>query len=131
MRSAYRNHADTAFQSRRAIADIGDGQARWPVADTNPNSKENTMMNMRSLIGSALAAATTLGASAAFAGPAAQPEFSFEKCYGVVKAGQNDCQTATHSCAGTSTMDNQGDAWVYVPAGTCGKLAGSSTEPKA
>jgi uncharacterized membrane protein len=131
MRSAYRNHADTAFQSRRAIADIGDGQARWPVADTNPNSKENTMMNMRSLIGSALAAATTLGASAAFAGPAAQPEFSFEKCYGVVKAGQNDCQTATHSCAGTSTMDNQGDAWVYVPAGTCAKLAGGSNEPKA
>ena len=70
-------------------------------------------------------------AAAAFAGPAAQPEFSFEKCYGVVKAGQNDCQTATHSCAGTSTADNQGDAWVYVPAGTCAKLAGGSNEPKA
>ena len=89
------------------------------------------MINTRSLIGSALAAATTLGATAAFAGPAAQPEFSFEKCYGVVKAGQNDCQTATHSCAGTSTTDNQPVAWVYVPAGTCGKLAGGSTEPKA
>jgi uncharacterized membrane protein len=49
----------------------------------------------------------------------------------VVKAGQNDCQTATHSCAGTSTVDNQGDAWVYVPAGTCGKLTGGSNEPKA
>ena len=89
------------------------------------------MINTRSLIGSALAAATTLGAAAAFAGPAAQPEFSFEKCYGVVKAGQNDCQTATHSCAGTSTADNQGDAWVYVPAGTCAKLTGGSIEPKA
>ena len=90
------------------------------------------MINTRSLIGSALAAATTLGATAvAFAGPAAQPEYSFEKCYGVVKAGQNDCQTATHSCAGTSTADNQTDAWVYVPAGTCGKLAGGSNEPKA
>ncbi|TIR43355.1 MAG: DUF2282 domain-containing protein, partial [Mesorhizobium sp.] len=40
------------------------------------------MINTKSLIGSALAAATTLAASAAFAGPAAQPEFSFEKCYG-------------------------------------------------
>lgn len=90
------------------------------------------MINTKSLIGSALAAATSLAAcSAAFAGPAPQPEFSFEKCYGVVKAGQNDCQTATHSCAGTSTADNQGDAWVYVPAGTCGKLAGGATEPKA
>ena len=89
------------------------------------------MINTRSLIGSALAAATTLGTVAAFAGPAAQPEFSFEKCYGVVKAAQNDCQTATHSCAGTSTADSQGDSWVYVPAGTCAKLSGGSNEPKA
>jgi uncharacterized membrane protein len=90
------------------------------------------MLNTRTLIGSALAAATTLGATAAaFAGPAAQPNYSFEKCYGVVKAGQNDCQTATHSCAGTSTADSQPDSWVYVPAGTCGKLAGGSTAPKA
>jgi uncharacterized membrane protein len=89
------------------------------------------MIYTKSLISSALAAATSLAASAAFAEPAPQPDFSFEKCYGVVKAGQNDCQTATHSCAGTSTADNQGDAWVYVPAGTCGKLAGGSMEPKA
>ena len=89
------------------------------------------MIYTKSLISSALAAATSLAASAAFAEPAPQPDFSFEKCYGVVKAGQNDCQTATHSCAGTSTADNQGDAWVYVPAGTCGKLSGGSSEPKA
>ncbi len=89
------------------------------------------MIYTKSLISSALAAATSLAASAAFAEPAPQPDFSFEKCYGVVKAGQNDCQTATHSCAGTSTADNQGDAWIYVPAGTCGKLAGGSMEPKA
>ncbi len=89
------------------------------------------MINKRNFLGSALAAAAAVAASAAVAGPAAQPEFSFEKCYGVVKAGQNDCQTATHSCAGTSTADNQGDAWIYVPAGTCGKLAGGATEPKS
>lgn len=89
------------------------------------------MIATRSLIGSALAAITTIAAGAAFAGPASQPEYSFEKCYGVVKAGQNDCQTATHSCAGTSTADNQSDAWIYVPAGTCAKLASGSTEPKA
>lgn len=83
------------------------------------------------LIGSALAAITSMTASSAFAGPAAQPEFSFEKCYGIVKAGLNDCQTATHSCAGTSTADNQGDAWVYVPAGTCAKISGGAIEPKA
>jgi uncharacterized membrane protein len=89
------------------------------------------MINTRTLIGSALAAAASLATVSAVAGPAAQPDFSFEKCYGIVKAGQNDCQTATHSCAGTSTADKQGDAWIYVPAGTCGKIAGGSNEPKA
>ena len=64
------------------------------------------------------------------AGPAAKPDFKFEKCYGVVKAGSNDCQTATSSCAGTSKRDMQADAWVYLPAGTCAKIAGGSNEPK-
>ena len=72
------------------------------------------MLNSKLLIGSALAAVTSLAAGGAFAGPAPQPDYSFEKCFGVVKAGLNDCQTATHSCAGTATKDNQGDAWVYV-----------------
>lgn len=82
------------------------------------------------LVASALATAVSMSASfGAKAGPAAAPEFENEKCYGVVKAGQNDCQTATHSCAGTSTTDAQGDAWIYVPAGTCGRIVGGSTEP--
>ena len=88
------------------------------------------MTNNKKLVCSALTAAVALvAANTAFAGPAAQPEFSFEKCYGVVKAGQNDCQTATHSCAGTSTADNQGDSWIYVPAGTCTKITGGSNKP--
>jgi uncharacterized membrane protein len=47
-----------------------------------------------------------------------------EKCFGIAAAGKNDCQTATSSCAATSTSDRQGDAWIYVPAGTCEKIAG-------
>lgn len=54
-----------------------------------------------------------------------------EKCYGVIKAGKNDCQTANSSCAGTSTADNQGDAWVYMPEGLCTKIVGGSLKPKA
>ena len=50
-----------------------------------------------------------------------------EKCYGVVKAGHNDCQTATSSCAGTSTVDGQQDAFVLLPAGTCERLVGGNT----
>jgi uncharacterized membrane protein len=89
------------------------------------------MIKARLLVGSALAAATALAATGAFAGPAAQPDYSFEKCYGISKAGTNDCQTATHSCAGTATADNQADAWIYLPAGSCTKLTSGSLEPKA
>jgi len=64
------------------------------------------------------------------AGPALQPKFEAEKCYGVAKAGKNDCQTANSSCAGTSKKDSQGDAWIYVPAGTCDRLVGGSPKSK-
>ena len=83
------------------------------------------------LVGSALAAALALPAIAsAQGGPAPVPEFQAEKCYGIVKAGKNDCQTANSSCAGTSRRDNQGDAWLYVPAGSCERLVGGSLQPK-
>jgi len=49
-----------------------------------------------------------------------------EKCYGVGKAGSNDCQTATASCAGSSTKNFDKAAFVVVPHGTCNKLAGGS-----
>jgi uncharacterized membrane protein len=78
-------------------------------------------------LASAAAAAFSLalaGAAQAQSGPAPKPGFKAEKCYGVVKAGKNDCQTNTSSCAGTSKRDNQADAWVYVPEGLCGKIAG-------
>jgi uncharacterized membrane protein len=43
-----------------------------------------------------------------------------EKCYGVAMAGQNDCAAGPGTtCAGTSTIDYQGNAWKAVPAGTC------------
>lgn len=53
-----------------------------------------------------------------------------EKCFGVAAAGQNDCQTASNSCAGQVADAGRGDAWIYVPAGTCQKINGGSLEPK-
>lgn len=49
-----------------------------------------------------------------------------EKCYGVVKAGKNDCATKTTSCAGSATRDAQKDAFIAMPKGLCAKLVGSS-----
>jgi len=88
-------------------------------------------MITKTLIATAVTAAVAaINAGAGMAEPAEQPSYSFEKCYGIAKAGLNDCQTATHSCAGTSTADAQGDSWIYVPAGTCAKLVGGSNQPK-
>ena len=82
---------------------------------------------MRNTILVASALATVLSLSAV---PGAQAADN-EKCYGIAKAGKNDCQTATHSCAGTSTTDAAGDSWIYVPKGTCDKISGGSLQPKA
>jgi uncharacterized membrane protein len=63
-----------------------------------------------------------LGATAAAAQerPAAAQENAMEKCYGVARAGQNDCAAGPGtSCAGTSTRDYQGNAWKLVAKGTC------------
>lgn len=51
-----------------------------------------------------------------------------ERCYGVAKAGHNDCGTALHSCAGMSEEDGDTSEWVYVPKGLCEKLVGGSLE---
>jgi uncharacterized membrane protein len=53
----------------------------------------------------------------------AQAKKPMEKCYGVAKAGKNDCKAgAGTTCAGTSKIDYQRDAWKLVPAGTCAKI---------
>ena len=65
-----------------------------------------------------LAAAIGL-AAAAHAGPAA-PQPTMDKCYGVAKAGHNDCAAgAGTSCAGTSKVNYDAKAWKYVAKGTC------------
>jgi uncharacterized membrane protein len=65
----------------------------------------------------ALASVLALAIAGAAAPASAQ---STEKCYGVALAGQNDCAAGPGTtCAGTSTVDYQGNAWKAVPAGTC------------
>ena len=89
------------------------------------------MKKRQILIASAVAAALSMPLSSiAQNGPMPKPKFETEKCYGVAKAGKNDCQTANSSCAGTSKKDAQGDAWIYAPAGTCEKLVGGSLKSK-
>lgn len=90
-------------------------------------------MNKRIMIASALAAAVAGPAFvAAQGGPAAEPQFEAEKCYGIARAGQNDCaSTGNNSCAGTSRVDADPLAWLYVPAGYCERIVEGSLTPKA
>lgn len=76
----------------------------------------------------ALSSVLALGAlsTEAFAGKA-----GFEKCAGIVKAGMNDCGTSKHSCSGQAKANNLADEWLYVPAGTCKKITGSTLKQKA
>lgn len=74
-----------------------------------------TVQSKSLVIAGALAAAL----SAQLSTPAAAQDAK-EKCFGVSLAGQNDCAAGEGTtCAGTSKIDYQGNAWKLVPAGTC------------
>ena len=87
-------------------------------------------MNQRLIISSALASALALG----LVGQASAQAKEKEKCFGIAKAGQNDCAnlSGSHSCAGQSKADMAADEWKYVAKGTCKDLKGlSEAEAKA
>jgi uncharacterized membrane protein len=82
------------------------------------------MKNPQALVLAAVTTALSLGIA-----PATQAQ-SKEKCYGIAKAGQNDCASlsGTHSCAGQAKADNAPDEWKYVPKGECKKMNGMSAD---
>ncbi len=57
-----------------------------------------------------------------------KPTYKYEKCYGIAKKAQNHCFSPGASCAGTAKEDNQKNAWIYIPKGTCQKIVGGSLE---
>jgi len=83
-------------------------------------------MKTKTVINSAVAGVFALGMLSA-AGTAIAADADKEKCYGVVKAGKNDCGANDHSCAGQAKTDSDPNEWVYLPAGTCDKIVGGST----
>ena len=88
------------------------------------------MKENKTLISAALAGVVALGlGTMSQSAEAAKP--GFEKCAGVVKAGMNDCGTSNHSCAGQAAADGDAEEWVYVPAGTCNKIAGGTLKEDA
>ena len=81
-------------------------------------------MSTQHIVLAAVAAALALGAA-----PAAQAQAK-EKCYGIAKAGQNDCAnlSGSHSCAGQNKVDHDPAEWKYVAKGTCKEMKGLSAD---
>lgn len=84
-------------------------------------------MNQRQMITTAAASLMSL---AMLTSPAMAQDAAKEKCFGIAKAGQNDCAnlSGSHSCAGQSKLDNDKGEWKYVAAGTCKTMGGMSMD---
>ena len=89
-------------------------------------------MKSSTALQAAIAGVLALGfaAAASAAGPVA-PDSTKDKCFGIAKAGQADCATAKHACAGQSKVDNDPMDWKYVAKGSCEKLGGKLAPPKS
>ncbi|NHN76177.1 DUF2282 domain-containing protein [Azotobacter chroococcum] len=87
-------------------------------------------MKTEQIIRGAMAGLLSLGVLASASGPALAAKADVEKCAGIARAGKNDCGTAKSSCAGTAKVDNDAEAWVLVPKGTCEKIAGGTVTDK-
>lgn len=83
------------------------------------------MLTKTTLISTALASLLAVGTMSA----TAADDAGTEKCYGVAKAGKNDCAGGKHACAGQSTKDKDANEWIKVPTGTCERLVGGSLTP--
>jgi uncharacterized membrane protein len=83
------------------------------------------MKTKTALLTAALGSMLALGAITA----TAADDANTEKCYGIAKAGKNDCAGAKHACAGQSAKDKDANEWVKVPKGTCDRLVGGRLSP--
>jgi uncharacterized membrane protein len=87
-------------------------------------------MKTKTLSGALMASAVAMAVSATI-DPAPAAAAEKEKCYGIALAGENDCAAGPGTtCAGTSKVDYQGNAWTLVPAGECEKYGVEESQAK-
>lgn len=86
------------------------------------------MSNSHNILSAAIGSLLMMGL---VSGNAMAADMKMEKCYGIAKAGKNDCgsKAAGHSCAGQASKSNDANDFVTVPKGTCDKIANGSIEP--
>ena len=88
-------------------------------------------MNMKNLaLAAAVGSLLSMGLSTTAGAGEMGEKAGKEKCFGVAKAGKNDCAANGHSCAGQSKVDNDPTEWKYVPKGECEKMGGKTASAK-
>jgi uncharacterized membrane protein len=113
------------FAMKLAVAEL-IGTPDLPAHQTSifwkgPPMNSKNVITAATIAGS-FAAALTIIATAAMAAPK-PPQPTMDKCFGVALKGDNDCAAgAGTTCAGTAAADYQGNAWKYVPKGTCATI---------
>ena len=85
------------------------------------------MKTKTALISTAVASLLAFGAIST---SQAADEQATEKCYGVAKAGKNDCAANGHACQGQAKADSNAREWLYVPTGTCERIVGGALAAK-
>jgi uncharacterized membrane protein len=115
-----------AITSRSRLGEARNAPPRWKSCSRGPGCcpARSTMEKRMTTMKSSLGLGTTLAcALAVLAAAPAHAQENQEKCFGVSLAGQNDCAAGPGTtCAGTSKVDFQGNAWSLVPAGTCAEI---------
>ncbi|MGH8584467.1 MAG: BufA1 family periplasmic bufferin-type metallophore [Gammaproteobacteria bacterium] len=86
------------------------------------------MKDTKTMVHSAVLGLLALGLSG---NSLAEKPAAGEKCYGIGKAGKNDCQTAVSACAGTAKQASDPTAFIYLPKGACEKITGGSVTPQS
>ena len=90
------------------------------------------MENKKQLHNMALAAVLSIGLGAVSGQALAADSKAVEKCYGITKAGMNDCggKGLSHACQGQGKVAGNPKDWMYVLKGTCDKIVGGNDKPK-
>jgi uncharacterized membrane protein len=88
--------------------------------------KSKISLAIAGMVGAFAASITATGQAQVFV---EKPSYKFEKCYGIAKAGQNDCTTALHSCGATAAKDGDPNDWIYTPKGSCLKIVNGKLAP--
>jgi uncharacterized membrane protein len=85
------------------------------------------MSSKNAVISAAVSSLVALGALGSATSALAADAAAREKCYGIAKAGQNDCAAKGHACQGQARTDNDPAEWKYVEKGKCAEMGGSTT----